>query len=294
MRAETDLDLIAFRILIDRVVVPARRHFRQLFLPVAVPLALAGLLLAVIQAGWFQGALGGAETFPDLGLMFGGMLLMVTVFAAAYGLGFSALMVASTDAVAGRTVSMWRAWLFPLRPAVLATLIIVAVADFLAVMMCFLPALYVVPVLTFVLPVMVEERRFGFAAIRRSVELVHSNPTGRWSDSVWLQTLALLTIGMVINYAVTITAQLPFLVVQQILVFREVAAGGAGDPASLMAGMMWLQVPAQILSAFATAAAWLYWTFGVAMLYREVRRRNEAEDLQRAIGEITGALEAGR
>ena len=184
---------------------------------------------------------------------------------------------------------MGRAWLFAVQPRVFGTLIVVSVANTLSVLMCLLPAVYVVPILTFVLPVMVEEDRYGWAAIRRSYELAHYNPTGRWTDSAWLQILVLLSVGLVINYAVSLLVQLPFLVAQQIVIFRDAASGQMSDPATLMAGMLWLQIPAQILSALATAATWLFWTFGVGLLYREIRRRKEGRDLQRAIDELTGA-----
>ena len=242
-------------------------------------------MLALVQSSWL---ISGGESLEEMMTVVTGGCLLFVVALAAYGLGFSALLVGSLDAVAGRPVDMRRAWLFPFRPPVLATLVVVAMANFLSFMMFLLPALYVVPVLTFVLPVMVEEGRFGFAAIRRSVELVHWNPTGRWRDSVWLQTLVLLLIGLVVNYAVTFAVQLPFVVVQQVMFFRDAAAGELGDPAQLMAQTWWLQLPTQILTACATTASWLYWTCGIALLYREVRRRKEAEDLERAIDELTG------
>ncbi len=291
-----DLDLIPFRLLIDRVVGPARRHFRRLFPPVAAPLAVAGLMLALVQTTWIVGAGEGFEEggsgLPAMAVIGSGCLLFV-VYLAAFSLGFSALLVGSLDAVAGRAVDMRRAWLFALRPPVLATLVIVAVASFLAIMMFFLPALYVVPALTFVLPAMVEEGRFGFDAIRRSVELVHWNPTGRWRDSVWLQTLVLLAIGLVVNYALTFTVQLPFVVIQQVMFFRDAAAGELGDPAALMGQTLWLQLPAQVLTACATTASWLYWTCGISLLYREVRRRKEAADLRQAIDQLTGEGDPG-
>lgn len=286
----SELDLLSFRLLLDRVVEPARRHFRRIFPPIAVPLAAAGLLLVVVQVGWTQ-SLFGATSFPDIGVMFGAILLLLLVFFVAYGLGFSALSVGSLDAVAGRPVDMRRAWIFPLRPRVLGTLIVVGVLDLLSLMMCVAPAVYVVPILSFALPVMVEEERFGIDAIRRCFELAHFNPSGRWTDSVWLQSLVVLIVGLVINYAVTFAVQLPFAVAQQVLVFRDAASGQVSDPAQLMAGMMWIQVPAQILNALATAAAWLYWTFGYALLYREVVRRKEAGDLEQAIEELVGEKE---
>ncbi|MCP3956845.1 MAG: hypothetical protein GY719_03225 [bacterium] len=286
-----ELDPISFRFLIDRILAPAKHHFRQVFLPIAVPLAVCGVGASLLQVGWLKTLMGGGDVGQVLPMVGGIFVIMIGILAA-YGLGFSALTVGSLDAVAGRRVSMGRAWLFALQPRVFGTLIVISVANTLSFLMCFLPALYVVPILSFVLPAMVEEDVYGWAAIRRSSELAHYNPTGRWTDSAWLQILVLLSVGLVINYAVSLLVQLPFLVAQQIIIFRDAASGQMSDPATLLAGMLWLQIPAQILSAMATAASWLFWTFGISLLYREIRRRKEGQDLKQAIDELTGAPDA--
>ncbi len=285
----SDLELLSFRLLIDRVLEPARRHFRRVFLPIAVPLAATGMLATLLQIGWLKTLMGGGDLGQVLP-MIGGIFLLVAAILAVYGLGFSALTVASLDAVAGRPVAMGRAWTSVIRPRVFGTLIVVAVCTFLSLTMCLLPVLYVAPILAFTLPVMIEEQRYGWAAIRRSAELAHYNPTSRWVDSAWLQILVLLLIGLVISYAVSFTVQMPFVAAQQLMIFRDAAAGQVTDPATLMSGMLWLQAPAQVLSAFATAATWLYWTFGISLLYREIRRRKEGDDLRQAVDELTGGL----
>ncbi len=281
-----DLDPTSFRLLLDRVMAPARDHFRRLFLPVAVPLAACGVAATVLQIGWFETLMGGDvdQALP----MIAGMLLLFFAILGVYALAFGALFVASMDAVAGRPVAMGRAWRFVIRSRVFGTLIVVTVLSLLSLMFCLFPALYVIPVLSFTLAVMVEEELYGWAAIRRSAELVHHSPTGRWADSSWLQTVVLLSVGLVINYVVSFTVQIPFVAAQQIVVFRDAAAGQIGDPTAVMTGVLWLQAPAQVLGAFATAATWLYWTFGLSLLYREIRRRKEADDLRRAIDELAG------
>ncbi len=285
--AMSELELIPFRQLLDHILVPARRHFRQVFLPIAVPMATCGVLAAVMQIGWFKAMAGGELTaaIPFLATF----ALVFFAILGVYGLGFSALMVASLDAVAGRPVRMGRAWIWPLSPRVFLTLLAVSVIHIISFMMCLLPVLYVAPIFSFVFPVMVEERQFGWAAIRRSYQLTHTTPTGRWLDSMWPRILAFLVVGMVITYAVSLSVQLPFLIVQQVLIFRDAAAGQIADPMAAMSGSFWLQVPAQILGAFASTAVWLYWTFGISLLYRETRRRYEGADLRQAIDELTGA-----
>ena len=282
----SDLDPLPFRLLIDRILEPAKRHFRSIFLPIAVPLALCGIAAAVLPIGWLRALSEG--DFGEILPLISGIFLLFVLIAATYGLAFSAALVASLDAVAGRGVDMGRAWAYALTPRVFGTLVVVAVLQLLSVMMCLFPALYATPVLAFVLPAMVEEDRFGLAAIRRSVELAHYNPTRRWTESTWLKMLVLLAVGMVIQSAVGLLAELPFVVAQQVIVLRDAVAGQATDPATLLASTLWLQLPAQILSAVATAVTWLVWTFGIGLLYSETRRRKEGADLQRAIDELTG------
>ncbi len=280
-----NLEPLPFRLLIDRIIDPIRRCFLALFLPTALPLVAAGLMMVVLQRHWIRAFTGtaGSDSLSTLGLVALLFLVALLVYALAYG----ALLVGSMDAAAGRPVRMGRAWLLVLRPAVLGTLIIVSLASFTSFMMCFLPALYVVPVLAFVLPAMVEENVYGVAAILRSVELTHFNPTGRVSDSVWLQIVVMLLIGMAIQYAVALAVQMPLMVLQQVWIFRNAASGE--DPTAAMLGPLWLQLAIQVLGGLATAAAWLYWTVGTGMLYFDVRRRREGDDLRRAIDELTGA-----
>ncbi|MCP4589110.1 MAG: hypothetical protein GY842_00055, partial [bacterium] len=128
----------------------------------------------------------------------------------------------------------------------------------------------------------------GFAALQRGIALAHFNPTGRWIHTPWLQMLLILVVGQVLNYALTLVVQLPFVVVQQIVILREAAGGQVADPAELMASTFWLQVPAGVLNALTTAVAWLYTAFGICLLFQEVRRRKEAEDLETAIAGLTG------
>lgn len=288
------LDLIPFRLLIDRVVVPARRHLKTTLLPVALPVMAAGLALALVQAAWFD-ILFDPNPDPDAAAAFlgtavavGGLSLLMLVV---YGLAFAALTVAAVDAVASRPVSMGRAWAFVVRPRVFLGLFLLGLAYFGSAMMCFVPALYVVPLLAFVVPAMADEGLGPGAAFRRSIELMHWNPTRQVRSSPWLQAFLVLLVGFIINYAVTLVVQLPFLIAQQVLMIRRTFSGGVATVED-MAPVLWLQVPSVVLGSVATAAAWLYTAFGLAVLFREARRRKEATDLEEAVAELTGTAEA--
>ena len=194
--------------------------------------------------------------------------------------------MAAMDAVAGRGVRMARAWGFVFRPAVFATLVLVGLLDFLSIMAFFLPALYVVPLLSLTLPAMVDEGLVGLAALKRSAELVRFNPTGRLTHSPWLQVVLVILVGTVLNYAVSLAVQLPFAVAQQLLLLRQTLAGP--EAAEQLTLAFWLQLPASVLGALATAVTWLYTTFGLCLLYRELRRRKEARDVVEAVEDLTG------
>ena len=58
------------------------------------------------------------------------------------------------------------------------------------------------------------------------------------------------------------------------------------DPAALMEGMLWLQVPTQILAVLGQTAVEVYVVFGLALLFFDVKHRKEGQDLEAAIGAL--------
>lgn len=291
------LDLMPFRVLLDRIVVPARRHVREMFWPVATPLAICGVVLAAAQWVWMD-QLQGAMMTPtgDMTGLFGGCAVFVLIAVGTlgvYAVTYGALLSGAMQVVEGaERVDMGKAWAFALRTATAGTILLVAAIVFLSFMMCVLPGFYFAPALGFVLPIMAHEKRFGLDALRRNFELLKHNPTGRWSHHPWVQMAVLMGVGLVLNYSITITAQLPFLILQQVMFSRKAIEGQlVGDPAELMSDVLWLQVPANLVGALATALTWMYWAFGQALLYWELRRRREGWDLDAAITEI---LEPGQ
>jgi len=280
----SDLDLVPFRLLIDRIVEPARRHMRAVFLPVALPLAIAGALAGIAQVAMLKGL--GADPTASLPFLLGTIVLSI-VYIVIYYFAYAAVTVAAMDAAAGRPVDMARAWRFPFRPMVFVTLGVTFVAGLISAMMCIAPALYVVPILSFVLPTMVDEETVGSAAIRRSIELSHFNPRRRLVDYPWVKIGVFILIAWTVTYALTMVVQLPFVFVQQFLFFRDVLGGGS--PASFESAMSaqgWLQLPANVLGAFTTTIGWFYMAFGLAVLFQETRRQKEGQDLERAIVEL--------
>ncbi|MDA8017717.1 MAG: hypothetical protein MPN21_09740 [Thermoanaerobaculia bacterium] len=279
------LDLVPFRLLIDRVPAVVRRHAGQFFWPTALPLLAVGVALAIAQVRWtesvFDTASGGGNMFAFFGLF----LLIVVLSLGVYVLVYLALAVVAVDAVAGRQVSMGRAWRFCLRPTVLGTSVFAGIAIGISFTACCIPGLFVAPLLALLVPVMVEEGKVGLDAVSRTIELVRFQGRRGLSDSGWAQSFVVLFVGTILSYAASTVTQGPFVILQQVLLIRQTASGQAADPGAVV-GSLWLQVPAQVLGALVTVLVWGYWAFGLALLYFEIRRRKEADDLERAIDDI--------
>lgn len=273
------------RMILDEAVKLGRRHFRVMYLPVALPLACVTGLLPLIQGRWMRHMMSGGQP-PDLAAFSGDMVLFVAgmlVFATVSVLGHLAMTVAAVDAVAGRAVSMVRAWTALLKLRALGTLVLNWLAVLLGSCLCCVPGLYVILLQTLLVPVMVEEGRFGTAALARSAELTRYNPRLNLGDDPRLHVFLLLFVGILLNYAVGFVTQLPAMLVQQLVMFRQISSGRKMDPAELMASLTWIQVPSGVLGALGQVAVQLYVSFGIALLFFEVRRRKEGADLEAAI-----------
>jgi hypothetical protein len=276
-----------FRLLVDAVMEPARRHFRSMFLAIALPLGIAALVMVGVQIRWLEGVQ--PQNGIDMLNVIGPFLGVLVIFFAVYYLCFAVTIVAATDAVFGREVNMRRAWLFVLAPRRLPTLCLLAFLGVLSFMACGLPALYVIPVLSFSLPAMLEEGAKGGRALGRSIELARYNPRGRFKDLPWAQMLGILFIGWVISSAIASLVQLPFVAIQQILAVRQALEGNLA-PSTAVA---WLQVPTSLFGILATTVSWVYMAFGIAVLYREVRRRKEGEDIEAAVNGLLSGPGSG-
>lgn len=275
-----------FRVLIDEAVRYARRHFRSIYPAVAIPVALSATLVAVFQALWFSRLTGSVESANPMDLAGGcATIAIALVMGVVTMFGYWALHVAALDVLAGRPVDMRRAWAFAFRPAVLGTNILTGLAVMAAFIACILPGFYVLPLLFFVLPVMVTEARFGTDALSRSAELTKWSPTGRILDSALAKALLLLILTIALSYVLAMLIALPFQLPMYIDMFRSAAAGE--EPSLERMGLwMWLQVPAQLLSALVNTALVLYTGFCSAMLFADTRGRKEGTDLRTAFDQV--------
>src|SRR5262249_52510702 len=148
--------------------------------------------------------------------------------------------------------------------------------------------IYVALVLSLLGPVMAAERVFGFAAMRRSAQLVRYNPKRKFLENPKVKVFALFCIGSVISWAVSALVQLPFTITRQILAARSIASGRAAVRAVLLENTLWLQPPSLFFGSLAAMAVSLYTSLGLFLLYFDLRRRKEGVDLGAAIDRIAG------
>jgi hypothetical protein len=153
-------------------------------------------------------------------------------------------------------------------------------------MCCILPGVYVTLILCLTLPVIVDEGLGGTRALGRSRALMEYNPQRDFGSDPRLKAFLILLAGVLLGYVLSFVVQLPTIVIQQVVVMRGIASGQRTDPASLAASLIWLHVPTTMISVLIQIAVRLYVSFGIALLFIDVRRRKEGLDLEGAIASL--------
>jgi uncharacterized membrane protein len=289
------LETMPFAVLVDEAWKSSRRHARRLLVPAMVALAPAALGLQVVSALWSlqmfgaDPAVGGGleSMLGTLVLVIAAMLLVGAWFVVVYG----TLQVATVEALArpeAPPTLAASARVFA-RPRVWGTDILAWMLIGFGTLACLLPGLLLLAAWSLRLPVMVREGRYGFRALQRSWELLAHNPGRLLSRHPMLKVGLLFLLGMVLGYAVNLVIQLPAIVVSQVVMFRELAQGEAGDPAGAMKATLWLTIPSGVLAAMAQLSVQLYLDFAVAHLYFDQRRRKEGADLAAGLDQLLGA-----
>lgn len=282
-----------FRILIDEAMTLTRRYFRPIYPSVAIPVSLISVVLSIVQARWMKGFLqtGGR---PDFSMILSGCAGFIAAILAAVivnTLANTAMVAACVDAVGGKGVDMGRSWKFVLQARVLGTLVMVWIAVAIGLVLLIIPGLYLMIVLALTAVVMASESRFGYGALSRSAELVRYNPQRRFLANPKTKVAALFGIAYLLSLVVSLLVQLPFTIVSNILVVRKVAGGMPVDQEALTRSLLWFQVPSTFLGSLASMAVALYTSFGLALLYFDIRRRKEGIDLEAAIARLAGKPE---
>ena len=279
---------LSLQAMLDEAMRQARRHFKTIYPAVAVPLALTAGLLPLTQGLWLRSfRFGSAGPTPgEMVGFFGGLAAMVFVsfaFLFVYVVGYGARVAGAVEALSGRPVVMSQMWLAMVRPKALFTIVLTWLATMAGVVCCVLPGVYLATLFSMVVPVMIEEGRFLADGMGRSSELATYNPRKSFGDDPRVRAFLILFVGMLIGYAISMVVQMPLLIVQQVIMFRGMAGGERTDPVTLMASLTWLQVPTNALAMAGQVAVHLYVSFGLALLYFDVRRRKEGRDLESAV-----------
>ncbi len=279
--------------LLDEALRRTRAYLPAIFPSVAIPLAVLRALLSVVQAVNIRGQV--AHPTADIQqslIQSGEFFLFAIVLGFISGIAYTAGQAAALDALTGRPIDMKRAWRFALQPKVWGTLFLVGLALGAALVCCIVPVLYVAPLLSFVVPVMVEEGSFGVAALSRSAELARYNPGRRLSESPIVKLLLVMLVTTLITYLAALLVSLPFQLPMFIDIFRK-ALNGHQDIQTVVSHWVWLQVPAVFLSALVATAVYLYSSVAMGMLFFDVRDRKEGVDLRSEIDAVFPAPSPG-
>jgi hypothetical protein len=272
---------IPFRVLLDEAMKLTRRHFGKMYLPVAIPLALLGALVVVLQVRFVQGVAGAGVANPFASGGCAGYFGILFVWLALNGLSSAVLTSAAVDGASGRPVSMKARWGFILRPSTLGTLLLTIVTIAAGFCLLVFPGIYAGLRLSFLVPVMAAEGLKGTAAMGRSWNLVKYNPHKRFLDNTATKIFLLYLVAGLIAWLVSLLVQLPFTALRGVAAARSIAAGQAPGAASGVA--LWTEVPAQIVGQLVSTAVKIYSSFGIVLLYLDVVRRKEGTDLASAI-----------
>lgn len=286
-----------FRVLLDEGVRRARQHFKALYLPIALVVALLQVSMVAAQALFmttaFRGLAADATDVSTFVAGYFGFVGLVLLISAATYLCYSIMGAAVVDATAGRKPDLGRSVLLVLKPRFFFTLLGTGLGIFVGFLCCIAPGLVLAMIWGFILPVMVEEKLTLGNAFARSSALARYNPLGHWTGSPMVKIFVLLVVGTLLSYAVSFIFQVPFAILQQLWVLREAASEGGAEAIFASGAFHWLQVPGTALGSLAQTAVMLYLNFGIALLYFDVRRRWEGSDLLAAVEDLGTPAAAG-
>lgn len=258
-----------------RAAAAVRPHLPALYWPFALPLAAGTGAIALLQSLAFGDVLSsafarqGAPVLPSLVAL--GAVVCLTV--AVRAIGYAAMLSAAWDVASGARPSAPAAWRFVLTPANLATILLATAVVLAAALALVLPGLLAAVLLVWTVPVMRLDGARGARALRTSADAV----TGVGSEPGVARPMggvaALALGGGAVAYLVNALVQMPFVLGQQVILWRNASAGAEAAPGSLLAGAVWIQVPAAVLGALSEAAVMLYVCAALALRFAETRRR---------------------
>ena len=263
-----------------------RRHLKSLML-VAIP----GTLLSSIPGlynNWFTLSQPGVQPVDTaaLAMIYGGAAVGGTAALVAW------LALVRTIAVLmdGGTVGVGRAYLFAIHPLRVLTVLLVSVTTMIGCCLCIAPGVAVGIMLTILIPVMAHELVGPVKSISRSISLVTYRPPGEGLvASPAVQVLGLWLLFYLLSSALNGFQMVPLIIAGAAEQWRIVT-----DPASGGASPLFLAVitAGTFVGVVFTSVLWAYMGTCCVLLYRNVRYRREAIDLDLALDERLAAAGA--
>jgi len=147
---------------------------------------------------------------------------------------------------------------------------------------CGLPGMAAAVLFCLLAPVMFHEDRGWMDALNRSYQLVWENPSGKFVGSTAFAALIAGTVYIGLSTAISTLAAMPSTVWTMTEMFSGAASGAAPTAIAVPA---WLVLVGAVLGVAAQSVVALYPAVAFTMLYREVIRRRDGDDLAEAIQE---------
>jgi hypothetical protein len=275
---------IPFRLLLDEAMKLTRKHFHQLYWPVAIPTALMLGLMNLSQFLTLQNIENQADPLAGLGTV--GLSCGILAVFAVFGLLFyTAQWAGCTQAIEGTFISFPDTLRWTLRGQVLGTVVLYGLFVFVGFILCIAPGIFVFFGFLLYIPVMVHEGIFGMDALKASWDLIRYNPQRSFLRASGSKVVLLMLVGWILSYGLSLAIQLPIGLLQQALMFRDATAeGGTG----ISTAVLLLSLPGGIISGLASSVVQMYLGMGLGLLYFDIKRRRSGEDLEAELDQLTG------
>jgi len=147
---------------------------------------------------------------------------------------------------------------------------------------CGAPGIAAAVLFSLLAPVMFHEGRGWMDALGRSYDLVWTNPSKKFVGSTVFAALIAGTVYFGVSMAINTMAALPSTIWTATEMFANAAAGASPTALSVP---IWLVLVGAVLGVCAQSVVSLYPAVAFTMLYREVIRRRDGDDLAAAIQE---------
>lgn len=257
-----------------------RKGFAKLSVGILLPLALASGLMSAAMAAMQTGVARG-------GVLIVGFFLVLFVTMVVGIVGYGALAHAAVGLAAGRDATVGDSWREGRRFRVWGTILLQGVGVVLGLIFCLLPGMYLSLAWALTMPVVFEESTFHSAALSRSHELSRFNPKGGLGNDPRLRIFLILVVTLATTYLLSALAQAPLLIAVMVETARNVADGRRTEEMPVL--IQWLQVPTTIVTSLVQSAMTLLGNLACAVVYFDIRGRQDAKDLDSAIDALDSA-----